>query len=173
MAAVPARARRSDARRGLLPWGLRGNSPTPVLPGRHRGRLPLRAHPRVTAYPDGPWTHPADPHSPDRIRGHRPDADFSANHTLRSVLADDARTTTDGGHTAAAHSARPGLTTPSLTTPGSGSGASPFSAVSTTNISEPHRCPGQDRQPSSGTPDPPPLRSLGTPSDTEDAQVTA
>ena len=38
-------------------------------------------------------------------------------------------TTTDDGPTAAADSARPGPTTPSRTLPGSGSSASPFSAV--------------------------------------------
>jgi hypothetical protein len=65
-------------------------------------------------------------------------------------------TTTDDGPTAAAHSARPSPTTPSLTSPGSGSGASPFSAASSTNTSEPRRTPGRDRWPSSGTPQAPP-----------------
>jgi putative transposase len=32
---------------------VRGNAPAPVLPVRHGGRFPLRAHPRVTANPDG------------------------------------------------------------------------------------------------------------------------
>jgi hypothetical protein len=45
-----------------------------------------------------------------------------------------------------------GPTTASATSPGSGSGASPFSAVSSTNTSEQHRSPGQDRWTSSGTP---------------------
>jgi putative transposase len=33
-----------------------GDPPALVLPVRHRGRQPLRAHSRVTANPDGPWT---------------------------------------------------------------------------------------------------------------------
>ena len=45
VAAVPARAGRGDACRGLLPRGLRRDAPAPVVLVRHRGRLPLRAHP--------------------------------------------------------------------------------------------------------------------------------
>jgi putative transposase len=62
VAAVPARPGIDDARHRLLPRGLRADPPAAVLPVRHGGRLPLRAHPRchrklgVTANPDGPWT---------------------------------------------------------------------------------------------------------------------
>ena len=41
---------------------------------------------------------------------------------------------------------------PSLTSPRSGSSAGPSSAASSTSTSGPHRSPGQDRWPSSGTP---------------------
>ena len=46
---------------------------------------------------------------------------------------------------------RRGPTTPSLISPASGSSASPSSAASLTSTSGPHRSPGQDRWPSSGT----------------------
>jgi len=46
----------------------------------------------------------------------------------------------------------PGPTTLSRTSPRSGSSAGLSSAASSTNTSEPHRSPGQDRRPSSGTP---------------------
>jgi hypothetical protein len=46
----------------------------------------------------------------------------------------------------------PGPTTPSPTSPSSRSSAGPSSAASSTNTSEPRRSPGQDRWPSSGTP---------------------
>ena len=42
------------AGRRLLPRGLRGDSPAPVLPVRHGGRLPLRAHPRDHRQPGRP-----------------------------------------------------------------------------------------------------------------------
>src|ERR1700684_3700283 len=60
--------------------------------------------------------------------------------------------TTGGDLTAAAISARRGPTTLSLISPAGGSSASPSSAASSTNTSGPHRSPGQDRWPSSGTP---------------------
>jgi putative transposase len=60
--------------------------------------------------------------------------------------------TTGGGPIAAAISARPGPTTPSLISPVSGSSADPSSAASSTSTSGPHRRPGQDPWPSSGTP---------------------
>jgi putative transposase len=46
----------------------------------------------------------------------------------------------------------PGPTTLSRTSPGSGSSVGPSSAASSTSTSEPHRSPGQDRRPRSGTP---------------------
>jgi putative transposase len=61
-------------------------------------------------------------------------------------------TTTDAGPIAAASSARPGPTTLSPTYPRSGSSAGLSSAASSTSTSEPHRSPGQDQWPSSGTP---------------------
>jgi hypothetical protein len=53
---------------------------------------------------------------------------------------------------AAANSDRRGLITLSPTSPGSGSSAGPFSAASSANTSGPHRSPGKDPWPSSGTP---------------------
>ena len=46
----------------------------------------------------------------------------------------------------------PGPTTLSRTSPGSGSSVGPSSAASSTSTSGPHRSPGQDQWPSSGTP---------------------
>ena len=60
--------------------------------------------------------------------------------------------TTAGDLIAADSSARPGPTTLSRTSPRSGSNVGLSSAASSTSTSEPHRSPGQDRQPSSGTP---------------------
>jgi hypothetical protein len=51
-----------------------------------------------------------------------------------------------------AHPTRPGPIILSPTSPGSGSSADPLSVASSTNTSGPHRSPGQDRWPSSGTP---------------------
>jgi hypothetical protein len=48
--------------------------------------------------------------------------------------------------------ARPGPTTRSPACPSNGSSAGPSSAASSTNTSGPRRIPGQDRWPSSGTP---------------------
>ena len=45
LAAFPARPGIDHAGHRLLPRGLRGHSPAPVLPIRHGGRHPLRAHP--------------------------------------------------------------------------------------------------------------------------------
>ena len=53
---------------------------------------------------------------------------------------------------AATNSGRPGPITLSPTSPGRGSSAGPFPAASSANTSGPHRSPGQDRWPSSGTP---------------------
>ena len=63
--------------------------------------------------------------------------------------------TTGGDPIAAAISARPGPTTPSRTSPRSGSSAGLSSAASSMSTSEPHRSAGQDRRPSSGTPQAP------------------
>src|SRR6266581_7407216 len=60
--------------------------------------------------------------------------------------------TTAGDLIAADISARPGPTTLSRTSPRSGSSAALSSAASSTSTSEPHRSPGQDWRPSSGTP---------------------
>jgi Integrase core domain/IPT/TIG domain len=76
---------------------------------------------------------------------------FGERH-LRLVLADYAAHYNGGDPIAAACSARPGPTTLSPTSPTSGSSAGPSSAASSTSMSEPHRRPGQDRWPSSGTP---------------------
>src|ERR1035441_7711599 len=80
-------------------------------------------------------------------------------------------TTTDDDPIAAASSARPGPITPSPTSPGSGSSAGPFSAASSTNTSEPRRSPGQDRWPSSGTPQGRARRVAGA-GDDQDGRVT-
>jgi len=48
LAEVPAHTGSHDARGRLLPGGLRGDPAAPVLPVRHRDRLPLRAHPLAT-----------------------------------------------------------------------------------------------------------------------------
>ena len=46
VAEVPAHSGSDDARHRFLPRGLRGHRAAAVLPVRHRGRQPLRAHPR-------------------------------------------------------------------------------------------------------------------------------
>src|ERR1019366_8129459 len=48
---------------GLLSRGLRGDAPAPVLPVRHRSRIPVRAHPRGDRQPGRAVDHPADPQS--------------------------------------------------------------------------------------------------------------
>jgi hypothetical protein len=60
-------------------------------------------------------------------------------------------TTTGGAPIAAVSSARPGPITLSRTSPKSESSAGPSSAASSMSMSGPHRSPGQDRWPSSGT----------------------
>ena len=89
-------------------------------------------------------------HRPDR--GHRPDARSSVSGICRRSWPSTRPTTTDGDPIAAATSARPGPITLSRTCPGSGSSAGPSSAASSANTSGPHRSPGQDQRPSSGTP---------------------
>jgi hypothetical protein len=75
---------------------------------------------------------------------------FGERH-LRTILASTRPITTDGGPIGAVSSARLGPITLLRTSPGSGSSAGPYSAASSTSTSEPHRSPGQDRWPSSGT----------------------
>jgi transposase len=48
---------------GLLSRGLRGDAPAPVLPVRHRSRIPVRSHPRGDRQPGRAVDHPADPQS--------------------------------------------------------------------------------------------------------------
>jgi putative transposase len=64
LAAVPARARRHDARRRLLPRGLRTDAPAAVVLARDRSRQPLRPHPRGHRAPGPVADHPADPQPP-------------------------------------------------------------------------------------------------------------
>ena len=66
VADVPAHSGIDDARHRFLPCGLRGDPAAPVLPVRHGGRLPLRAHPRYHREPGRPVDHPADPQAADR-----------------------------------------------------------------------------------------------------------
>ena len=68
VAAVSARASRDDARHRLLPRGLRGHPPAPVLLVRHGDRLPLRARPRRDRQPGRAVDYAADPQPPDRPR---------------------------------------------------------------------------------------------------------
>ena len=76
---------------------------------------------------------------------------FGERH-LRTILAQYEGHYNGRRPIAAASSARPGPTTLSRTSPGSGSSVGPSSAASSTSTSEPHRKPGQDQWPSSGTP---------------------
>ena len=68
VAEVPAHSGRDDARHRFLPRGLRGDPAAPVLPVRHGGRLPLRAHPRCHREPGRAVDHPADPQPADGPR---------------------------------------------------------------------------------------------------------
>jgi hypothetical protein len=101
--------------------------------------------PRPNAYPEGSCSPPA-PRSPTRCPS-------SARGICRRSWPSIRPMTTDGGPIAAASSARPGPTTPSLISPRSRSSAGPSSAAPSTSTNGPHRKPGQDRRPSSGTPD--------------------
>ena len=69
---------------------------------------------------------------------------------LRSVLAGYAR----HYNGRRPHRSRPGPATSSPTSPRSRSSADPLATVSSTNMSEPRRSPGQGQWPSSGTPQP-------------------
>jgi transposase len=53
---------------GLLSRGLRSDAPAPVLPVRHGGRQPVRAHRRGDREPGRAVVHPADPQPPDGPR---------------------------------------------------------------------------------------------------------
>src|ERR1017187_283315 len=68
VAAVPARASRDNARHRLIPRGLRGHPPAPVLPVRHGDRLPLRSRSRRDRQPGQAVDHAADPEPPDGPR---------------------------------------------------------------------------------------------------------
>ena len=76
---------------------------------------------------------------------------FGERH-LRTILAQYEVHYNGGVLTAAAISARRGPITPSLSSPASGSSVGPSSEASSTSTSEPHRSPGHDQRPSSGTP---------------------
>jgi hypothetical protein len=69
---------------------------------------------------------------------------FGERH-MRMILAEYEAHYTDGDPIAAASSAHRGPTTHPPTSPRSGSSAGPSSAASSTNTSESHRSPGQDR----------------------------
>jgi Integrase core domain len=76
---------------------------------------------------------------------------FGQRH-LRTILAEHEVHYNGRRPIAAASSARRGPTTRLPTSPRSGSCGSPSSAASSTNMSGPHRSAGQERWPSSGTP---------------------
>jgi hypothetical protein len=61
LAEVPAHPGIYDARDRLLPRGLRSIAPAPVLPVRHGGKQPLRAHPRGHREPGRAVDSAADP----------------------------------------------------------------------------------------------------------------
>ena len=68
LAEVPAHPGIDDARHRLLPRRLRGDPAAPVLPVRHGGRQPLRAHPRGHREPGRSVDRAADPQPPDGSR---------------------------------------------------------------------------------------------------------
>src|SRR5216683_6013381 len=70
-AAVPAHPGGHHARRRFLPCRLRADAAAPVLPARHRSRLPLRSCPRGHRPSGRPVDHPADPQPPHGPRGPR------------------------------------------------------------------------------------------------------
>ena len=76
---------------------------------------------------------------------------FGERH-LRTILTKYEGHYNAGGPIGAVSSARLGLITLPLISPGSGSSAIPSSAASSTNTSEPHKSPVQDRWPNSETP---------------------
>ena len=78
---------------------------------------------------------------------------FGQRH-LRTILAQHEAHYNGRRPIAAASSARPGPTTLSPASPRRGSSIGPSSAASSTNTSGSPKSPGQDRRPSSGTPQP-------------------
>ena len=88
---------------------------------------------------------PPGPRSPTGCRS-------SAHGTCGRSWPSTRPITTDGALIAAASSAHRDPITPLRTSPRSGSGVGPSLAASLTNTSGPHRSPGQDRWPSSETP---------------------
>src|ERR1035437_4242641 len=115
---------------------------TPVLAVRDELEVPAGQRMEQVGYP-----HTPGPRSPTGCSS-------SANGICgrgRSWLS-MSPITTAGDLIAAGSSARPGPTTLSRTSPRSGSSDSLSSAASPTSTSELHRSPGQDRRPSSGTP---------------------
>src|SRR5258708_4935614 len=71
LAAVPARPGHDHPRHRLLPRGLRGDTPAPVLPFRHRSQLSIRPLPRSQRPPGRTVDQPADPQPPDGPRRSR------------------------------------------------------------------------------------------------------
>jgi hypothetical protein len=76
---------------------------------------------------------------------------FGQRH-LRTILAQYEAHYNGRRPIAAVSSTRPGPTTHPPTSPRSGSSVGPSSAALSANMSEPPKSPGQDRRPSSGTP---------------------
>ena len=68
ISAVSTRPGSHDTRGRLLPRRLRRYPAAPVLPVRHRGRLPVRAHPWHHRQPGRALDHAAGPQPPDGPR---------------------------------------------------------------------------------------------------------
>src|ERR1019366_7211168 len=113
---------------------------TPVLAVRDELEVPAGQRMEQVGYP-----HTPGPRSPTGCSS-------SANGICGRSWLSMSPITTAGDLIAAGSSARPGPTTLSRTSPRSGSSDSLSSAASSTSTSELHRSPGQDRRPSSGTP---------------------
>ena len=124
---------------------------------RDRGR----AVPRVVRRGSGRRRYrgredPAPKHPCERLRGTVVRTDVTDRMLIfrRTTSADGPGRVRRNGRrpTADDSCARPGPTTRSPACPSNGSSAGPSSAASSTNTSGPRRIPGQDRWPSSGTP---------------------